>query len=184
MPADLTIFAAKDLVFIAVVLAALVLAVRLWPRPRLALMRWAVAAVLVLLISYLLAVIGGAVYNDPRPFTTSHVRPLIAHAADNGFPSDHALLAAALVALVALVDVWWALPFVVLALLIDWARVGAGIHHVTDVIGASVFVAVALIVAAAVTPLLLRALTPRLPASWRTRPLLARGRAEGRARRA
>ncbi|MCA1731872.1 MAG: phosphatase PAP2 family protein, partial [Actinobacteria bacterium] len=103
------------------------------------------------------------VYNDPRPFTVEHFRPLIPHAADNGFPSDHALLAAALVALVALVDVPLALPFVLLAIVIDWARVDAGIHHLIDVLGSSVFVALATVIAPLIQPAVVRWLVPRLP---------------------
>lgn len=177
MPTSLTIFAAKYLVFIAVALAAVVLAFLLWPRPRLWLLRWLIAAGVMLVLSFVLAKIGGAVYNDPRPFTTSHVQPLIAHAADNGFPSDHALLAAALVALVGMVDILWALPFVVLAILVDWARVGSGIHHVVDVAGSSVFVAIALLVALLVAAAVVRWLAPRLPAEWEEEPLLPRQRA-------
>lgn len=167
MPRDVTIFAAKYLVFIAALLAVLMLAVRLRQQPRSQLLWWACAAGLLLVLSFAFAKIGGAVYNDPRPFTTSHVPPLIPHAADNGFPSDHALLAAALAALVALVDLTWALPLVILAVFVDWARVGAGIHHVVDVGGASVFVAIATLVAIVVAPFIVRWLSPYLPAGWR-----------------
>lgn len=171
MPADLTIFAAKYLVFIAALLAAAFLAVRLWQQPRLWLLEWVLAAGLLIVISYALALLGAALYNDPRPFTTSHVAPLIPHAADNGFPSDHALLAAALVALVALVDFWWALLFVVLAVLSDWARVGAGIHHVVDVVGGSVFVVIGTAVAFTIARVLVRRLAASLPPDWNRRPL-------------
>lgn len=102
MPTDLTIFTAQHLVFIAGAIAVVILALRLWPQPRLAVVRWLVAAGLVLVLSYGLAQLGAMLYTDPRPFTTSGVPSLIAHVPDNGFPSDHALLAAALVALVAL----------------------------------------------------------------------------------
>jgi undecaprenyl-diphosphatase len=171
MPADLTIFAARYLVFVAVVLAALLLAVRLWPRPRLVLVQWTLTAGIVLVASYALAQLGAALYHDSRPFTTSHVPPLIPHAPDNGFPSDHALLAAALVALVALVDVWWSLPLVVLAVLVDWARVGAGLHHVVDVAGSVLFVALATLVGIVIAPLLVRWLAPHLPSGWHEQPL-------------
>ena len=163
MPADLTIFAAQDLVFIAAALAAVVIALRLWRGSWRLRYWWTAAAGATLVLSYLFAQIGAALYNDPRPFTTSHVAPLIAHAADNGFPSDHALLAAALVALVAFVDTVWALPFVLLAVLIDWARVGAGIHHVVDVAGSSLIVAIAAAIALLLAPLALRLATPYLP---------------------
>ena len=176
MPTSLTIFAAKYLVFIAVALAAAVLAVRLWPRPRLWLLRWGIAAGIMLVLSLVLARIGGAAYSDPRPFTTSHIPPLIAHAADNGFPSDHALLAAALVALVGMVDLLWSLPFVLLAILVDWARVGSGLHHVVDVVGSSVFVAIALVAALIVAEVVVRWLAPRLPTSWAEEPLLPQRR--------
>ncbi len=171
MPSDLTIFAAKYLVFIAALLAVAILAMRLWRRPRLGLVQWALFACLLLLLSYSFALVGGALYNDPRPFTTSHVSPLIPHAADNGFPSDHALLAAALVALVASVDLWWAPALVLLAVLVDWARVGAGIHHVVDVAGSSLLVALAAIIALLVAPRIARLLTPHLPVDWKEQPL-------------
>ncbi len=174
MPADLTIFAAKYLVFIAAVLAAAVLAVRLWQQPRLSIIYWLVAAGIVLALSFALALLGGALYKDPRPFTTSHVAPLIPHAADNGFPSDHALLAAALVALVALVDLLWTLPFILLAVLIDWARVGAGIHHLIDVVGSSVLVVIATVIAVAVARLLTDMLASHLPPDWDWRRLTGR----------
>lgn len=172
MPASLTIFAAKDLVFVAAALALVVIAIRLRHWPRLDVLRWLVTAGLLAVISYALALIGGHLYNDPRPFTSSHVAPLIAHAPDNGFPSDHALLAAALVGFVGLVDLLWTIPFVVLAVLVDWARVGAGIHHLVDVVGASVFVAIGTLVALLLAPLLLAALDPFVPAAWRHVPLL------------
>jgi len=172
VPADLTIFAAKYLVFIAVVVAAIILAFRLWQLPRLSVLQWVIAAVVLLILSYALALAGGAAYNDPRPFTTSHVAPLISHAPDNGFPSDHALLAAALVALVAMVDIVWAIPLAVLAVLVDWARVGAGLHHVADVAGSSIFVAVAALVALLVPPVFMRLVTPRFPERWKEQRLM------------
>lgn len=39
-----------------------------------------------------LAEVAEGVYYECRPFVTHHFRPLVAHVADNGFPSDHALL--------------------------------------------------------------------------------------------
>lgn len=118
-----------------------------------------------LVLSYIFTQIGGLLYNDPRPFVVEHFQPLVAHAADNGFPSDHALVTAALVALVTLVSVPWALPFALLAIVIDWARVDAGIHHVIDVVGSSVFVALATLIALLLRPVIVRWLAPRLP-NW------------------
>ena len=166
MPTDLTIFAAEFLVFIDAVLAAALLLWLLLPRSRAAVVRRVLMAVITVVLSYVFAHVGAALYNDPRPFTTDHMKPLISHAADNGFPSDHALLAAAVVAVVLLVSPLWSVPFVVLAFLVDWARVGAGIHHVQDVVGSSAFVALALAVAWLAGPPLARLLQPYLPAPW------------------
>jgi len=165
MPADLTIFGAKYLVYIDVLIAAAIIVALLYHQPRLRIVRWIVAFVLLLVLSEIAAQIASSVYSDPRPFVTGHFHPLIAHAADNGFPSDHGLLAAAVVAGVALLRLTWIIPFVVLGILVDWARVGSGVHHPIDVIGSAVLVALATIVAIFVAPLIATWLLPRLPDS-------------------
>lgn len=162
MPADLTIFAAKYLIFIDAILAAVVLVWLLGRRSRPTILQWFLAAVVMLVLSYIFAHIGSAAYRDPRPFTQDHVKPLITHAPDNGFPSDHALLAAAIVAAVLLASPVWIAPFVILGFLVDWARVGAGIHHVQDVVGSTLFVALATLIAYVVV----RLAVPHIPASW------------------
>ncbi|MGI8827254.1 MAG: phosphatase PAP2 family protein [Chloroflexota bacterium] len=163
MPADATIFAAKYLVFIELIVALAVVAYVLSRRSRLEMLSWAVAGGITLILSEVFAQIGSAVYNDPRPFYVHHFHPLIAHAADNGFPSDHALLAAALVVFVVLIRSWVAVLIVILAVLVDWARVGAGVHQVADVVGSSAFVAVAALIAVLLTPLIVRWASPYLP---------------------
>jgi len=60
----------------------------------------------------------------------------------------------------------------VLAVLVDWARVGAGLHHVADVAGSSIFVAVAAVVALLVAPVFMRLVTPRLPEDWKEQRLM------------
>jgi membrane-associated phospholipid phosphatase len=74
-------------------------------------------------------------HSDPRPFLTDPAsRPLLAHAADNGFPSDHAAAAGLLTALV--FRYRRALGVLVGggAVLIAWARVAAHVHHAQDVV--------------------------------------------------
>src|SRR5947209_227825 len=142
MPADLTIFAASYLVYVEGLVAAALILVLLYRTPRARIVQWAVAAGVMVIVAYIAAQIGGAIYNDPRPFAVGHFRPLIAHVADNGFPSDHSLMAAALLAAVALAGVRWALALLPLAILVEWARVGAGLHHPIDVVGSDVCVAV------------------------------------------
>jgi membrane-associated phospholipid phosphatase len=164
MPAALTIFAANYLVFIEAIIALGAVAFALYRQPRLELVRWLIAAGITGVMAEVFTQIGGVIYTDPRPFAVGHFHPLIAHVADNGFPSDHALLAAFLVAGVILVRWWIAVPvIVVLGVLVDWARVGAGIHHPIDVIGSAVFVALGLMVAVAVTPFVFERIAPYLP---------------------
>ena len=164
MPADLTIFAANYLVFIEAIIALGAVSFVLYRQPPLEILRWLMAAGITGVMAEVFTQIGGALYTDPRPFAVGHYDPLIAHVADNGFPSDHALLAAFLVACVVLVRFWLSLPIVaVLGVLVDWARVGAGIHHPIDVIGSAVFVAAGAVIAVAVIPFILERIAPHLP---------------------
>jgi undecaprenyl-diphosphatase len=152
-------------VFIEAVVGVIILAFLLYRRPHSDIVQWLVACILMFVLAEIFAQVGHAVYQDPRPFTVDHVKPLFAHAPDNGFPSDHAMLAALVVGAVAFISVWWALPLAVFAVLVDWARVGAGIHHVADVAGSSLFVAAAALVAFLVAPAVARLLLPMLPPS-------------------
>ena len=74
-------------------------------------------------------------HTDPRPFVHDpNSKPFFAHAADNGFPSDHSAAAGLLTALV----FWWKRLVGVLvaagAALIAWSRVAAHVHHLQDVV--------------------------------------------------
>ncbi len=164
MPADLTIFAAKDLVFITAAVALGAVAFALYRLPRREMASWVIAAGITGVMAEVFTQIGAAIYNDPRPFALGHFHPLVAHAADNGFPSDHALLAAIVVVCVVFVRFWLAVVVVaILGALVDWGRVGAGIHHPIDVIGSSVFVAIGALIAIAVTPFVFERISPYLP---------------------
>jgi len=164
MPTDVTVFGAGTLIFIDAVAAAIALPLLLYRKPGSTILRWTVAAVLTLLLSFLGAQIAAALYNDPRPFVVGHYRPLIAHVADNGFPSDHSLLAAAIVAVVAFARWLWTLPFVLLGGMVEAARVGAGLHHPIDVVGSDVVVIIAALLAALLAPAIARRLMPYVPA--------------------
>ena len=163
MPRDITIFGAQYLIYIDALLAAAVVLLALYRRPRTAALRWLVIIGMTVVIAFICAQIGAAVYNDPRPFTQDHVKPLISHGADNGFPSDHGLLAALIVAAVLLLDLRFVAVFVLLGVLVDWARVGAGIHHVIDVVGSAAFVVLGLAIGYALGPVIVRMLLPHVP---------------------
>jgi undecaprenyl-diphosphatase len=73
-------------------------------------------------------------YSDARPFVSrTDTRLLISHAADNGFPSEHATVSFA----VAGTLIWWrrSIGFlaIFLASLIGFARVFVGVHWPSDV---------------------------------------------------
>ena len=72
-------------------------------------------------------------YYNPRPFVLGHFKPLIPHKADNGFPSHHMLLASIGPAIIFLFDRRTSLILWVLALLVGFSRVYAGLHHVIDI---------------------------------------------------
>jgi undecaprenyl-diphosphatase len=101
-------------------------------------------AVLVLggIISLLLAKLGSHLYHDPRPFVQGHFTPLIGHSTDNGFPSDHTLLASFIGWLVLAYDRKWGIALLLVAALIGGARMAAGVHHLSDIAGSFVFAGV------------------------------------------
>ena len=132
----LTWFGAKYLFLVApwLVLAVLLASPSDQRRPLLA--RLALASV----IAVLLAKTGGWLYDDPRPFVLNHSTPLVAHGADNGFPSDHALLTFMCAFLLWPFSRPAGMVIGVVAALVSAARVSTGLHHPVDVAG-SVLVA-------------------------------------------
>lgn len=77
--------------------------------------------------------IAGSFFVEPRPFVAEHVQPLVAHAADSAFPSDH--LAACGLAFMYLFTRSRAMAAAVLLLAaaIAYARVAARLHWPLDV---------------------------------------------------
>ncbi|MDO8424069.1 MAG: phosphatase PAP2 family protein [bacterium] len=89
--------------------------------------------VLILPFTYILGLGARSLYYNPRPFVTGGYAPLIPHAADNGFPSDHILLAASLAAAMLFFDRKQASWLWTLTAFIALSRVYAGVHHALDV---------------------------------------------------
>jgi len=90
-------------------------------------------------IAVVLSRIASKLYYDPRPFVTEHVKPLIAHAADNGFPSDHALLTMTLTAIAYFHNKKIAAGMLILTIIVGVARILAKIHSPLDIAGGWVF---------------------------------------------
>ena len=68
------------------------------------------------------------------------------HAADNGFPSDHALLTAFLGFTMLLYSKRVGIFLLVIALIVSWARVAAHIHNPRDIVGSFVIAAVSVVI--------------------------------------
>lgn len=97
-----------------------------------------VLAAVALPLIYILGLIAGAIYYDPRPFVAGGFAPLIPHDASNGFPSDHTIFVSALAMIAwkfSRKSSWtiWAI-----ALLVGISRVYVGVHHPIDIVGSIV----------------------------------------------
>lgn len=84
-------------------------------------------------VAFLLTLIAAQAYQHARPFVVMHVSPLVAHSNDNGFPSDHSVVAAYIAAYVLWLDLPVGLYAVALAVLIGLARVVCLLHWPVDI---------------------------------------------------
>jgi len=124
-------FCAKYLVFIVVLIF-----VWAWVKAPIRLKKqMALAIILAGLIAGILDKLGAKLYYDPRPFVTHHVTPLVPHAADNGFPSEHTILAFTVAAVLYFYRPKMSYLAFGLALLVGIGRVAAHVHSPVDIIG-------------------------------------------------
>jgi membrane-associated phospholipid phosphatase len=122
----------------------------------------AATAVVGLLITLVLLMVAAHLHNDPRPFVVNRsLHPLIAHSADNGFPSDHSAAAGLLALLVWRQRRRIGLLFAVAAVGVAAARVAAHVHHVQDVVAGLVLGAAAAWLAAVAVGYVQRRITAR-----------------------
>lgn len=119
--------------------------------------RWRIllCAVIALPLAYVTAKILSTFYYDPRPFVVGNFLPLLPHAPDNGFPSDHTLLSGAIAAVIFFFHRKLGLVLFAIAVLVGVSRVLAGIHHVVDIVGS-------LVIALAVTYVVFKYLLPKV----------------------
>ena len=128
------IFSAKYLIYIeALAFCAFIFLARRRVRNRLL-----IISVIALPLAYLLGKIASYFWYDTRPFVETGIAPLIAHAADNGFPSDHMLLGATLASIVTLRNPRWGIVFWIGAVTIGTARMAAHIHHPIDILASAI----------------------------------------------
>ena len=121
------------------ILVILLLIIAWFKEPKNNRLRFFAAVILSGIIAFILSRIASKLYYDPRPFVTEHVKPLFAHAADNGFPSDHALLTGTLTAIAYFFNKKYATAMLVLTIIIGVARVLAHVHSPLDIAGGWVF---------------------------------------------
>ena len=147
-------FSAKYVIFIAVLIVAVLCLDRLRRRAVVPV----VATVVALVLTFLLGLVGAALYSERRPFQSHRVHELVAHAGGQSFPSDHATAAFGLaLAAYAFLSRRWGAALFVLALLIGFARVYVGIHYPGDIGGGFL----AAVIGVGVVALLYRRRSPR-----------------------
>jgi undecaprenyl-diphosphatase len=98
-------------------------------------------------ISLLIAQLLKAIIDNPRPFISDGVRPMIDSSRDNGFPSDHTLFSAFLAFCVWQYRKKLGLMMLIIAAIVGWARVAAGVHHTIDIVGSFAITGIVCLVA-------------------------------------
>ena len=128
---SLTIFAARYLLFLMPLLTLYVLLRLKRPEQR----RLIIQAVLATVLAFILAKIATQIVHSPRPFIADGVKPYFDSARDNGFPSDHTLMAGLVAFTTLLFSRKLGSIAIVLAAIVGVARVVSGVHHGIDIIG-------------------------------------------------
>ena len=126
--------------FIAIPLS--VLLYQLFAMPKNERFRFAAIILIGGVLSLILAKIGHLLFQDPRPFIVGHFQPLIISSRDNGFPSDHTLLAAFIGFVMLERSRKVGIALLIVALAIGLARMHAGVHHSWDVLGSFIITGV------------------------------------------
>ena len=133
------IFAAKYLLLLPIAILGIYFLIQPWSVQK----KILVFALPSLILIYLVALLGGYLYYDPRPFVVGSFTPLIPHTPDNGFPSDHTLLVSAVASIGFYLNRRFGVVLWALAIVVAVTRVYVGLHHPTDVIGSIIISAAA-----------------------------------------
>lgn len=132
---DIVIIFGAEYLFLFIVAAA---GVYFWRQDAERRKRIFLLACISLPLTYIAAKIGSFLYYDPRPFVTGNFMPLIPHAPDNGFPSDHTLISAAIASVILFSQKKLGLVLLLIAFLVGTSRVLAGVHSWIDIFGSIV----------------------------------------------
>lgn len=145
---NLLLFTAKYLIYLACV-AAFVYWLTV---PKKEKIRLVVFAAIAGIVTVVLLKIGSSLYYDPRPFVSHNVTPLYPHGPDNGFPSDHTIMAAFVAVTIYSASKRLGIALFVVAILIGIARVAGHIHSPIDIVGSLVFATIGGFAAYYLTP--------------------------------
>uniref|UniRef100_A0A9E7ZTE3 Undecaprenyl-diphosphatase n=1 Tax=Bosea sp. NBC_00436 TaxID=2969620 RepID=A0A9E7ZTE3_9HYPH len=112
----------------------------------------AFALILALAIAMTLSFIAGIAVFRPRPFMVDLGHTLVDHRSNASFPSNHALVFAVCVIVLALVRRYgMACLGAVLGALVGWSRIYVGVHYPSDLLGALILAIPAALLSLAVT---------------------------------
>lgn len=101
-------------------------------------------------LTFLISILAKDLYFNPLPFVVRGFNPLISHAPNNGFPSDHVLLLASIASVVMFFDRKTAIYLWAIAIVVGLSRMYVGIHHLIDIGGSIVIALIAAFVVEAV----------------------------------
>ena len=124
--------------YLFVILGAFIVAVFIKPEERKPLL---LLALIVLPVAYIVGELAGLLIQNPRPFVTEQITPLIPHDPTNGFPSSHALLTMTVASIVFVYSKKAGVILLVMALLVGLGSVLAQVHSPIDILG-SIIIAV------------------------------------------
>lgn len=127
----LIIFGAKYLFIVSLVIAFFYFL----KQPREIKKRIIILGLISLPIMFVVAKLAGFFHYNSRPFIEGNFAPLIPHADDNGFPSDHTLLLAAVASIIYPFSKKISILLWVIALAVGLSRVFVGVHHIVDILG-------------------------------------------------
>ena len=151
------------------VLPAMMVVLWFWPEQSLPFRRGAiVTGCLAACVAIGLGLVLERTLSRPRPFVALGFTPLIPHVSDSSFPSDHTLTGVALIAALAVRSTWMGVLLFGWALLVGTARIAAGLHYTSDILG-SALLALVLAQAAWWTTARLLGRIPRNPDVFRWR---------------
>lgn len=86
-------------------------------------------------IAFISAKLLGLFIQSPRPFVLENIQPLIPHATNNGFPSNHTLYAMTIAMIIFTFNRKIGIALSFIALLVGISRVYAKVHHPADIFG-------------------------------------------------